>query len=57
MNQQPGCLCAAGLFSFLCMGILMPALFKPSPWGGGGWPQSQTDEGAFEGAGFVKKIP
>ena len=33
MNQQPGCLCAAGLFSFLCMGILMPALFKPSPWG------------------------
>ncbi len=36
MNQQPGCLCAAGLFSFLCMGILMPALFKPSPWGEGG---------------------
>ena len=33
MNQQPGRLCAAGLFSFLCMGILMPALFKPSPWG------------------------
>ena len=36
MNQQPGRLCAAGLFSFLCMGILMPALFKPSPWGEGG---------------------
>ena len=33
MNQQPVRLCAAGLFSFLCMGILMPALFKPSPWG------------------------
>ena len=33
MNQQPVRLCAVGLFSFLCMGILMPALFKPSPWG------------------------
>ena len=32
MNQQPVRLCAVGLFSFLCMGILMPALFKPSPW-------------------------